>query len=72
MQRLPDILIVFWVAVASLGLAWEESCGNPVLFCYLVSQGFLLGRGGIAPLKAQTECSNPSADFSTHSTTSRD
>jgi hypothetical protein len=79
MQRLPDILILFWVAVASLGLAWEESCGNPVLFCYLVSREILVRRGGsvpiasplAAPFTVHTKCSNQSAAFSTLSTTSR-
>ncbi len=80
MQRLPDIMILFWVAVASLSLAWEESCGNPVLFCYLVSREVLLRRSGRAPITAplsapftaHNECSNQSAAFSTLSTTSRD
>jgi hypothetical protein len=55
MPRLFNIVILFWVLVASLGLLWEESCGNPVLFCYRISREILLLRGDCAPLAAQAE-----------------
>ncbi len=75
MPRLVNMLILLWVAGASLTLAWEESCGNPVVFCYRISREIQLRRADIAPLAqplaAQTECSIPSDPFSTPSTTSR-
>ncbi len=27
--------------IAALGLCWQESCGDPVLFCYRVTCGFV-------------------------------
>jgi hypothetical protein len=80
MPLLFNILILLWLVVASLGFVWEESCGNPLLFCYLLSREFQLRPSGFAPLTApftapftaKDECSNPSAAFSTLSTMSRD
>ncbi len=71
MPRLLNTSIFLWIVVASLSLAWEESCGNPVLFCYRISREILSRFGGFAPLTAQVECSNPSVASSTLSTTSR-
>jgi len=76
MPRILNMLILGWVMGAFLGLAWEESCGNPVVFCYRISREILVRRGESAPLAAgftaQTECSIPSANFSTEFMTSRD
>jgi hypothetical protein len=69
--RLLNSAILFWILVASLGLLWEESCGNPVLFCYRISREILSLRGEFAPLAVQAECSTPSGTFCTPSTTSR-
>jgi hypothetical protein len=75
MPRLLNLLILGWVMGAFLGLAWEESCGNPVVFCYRISREILVRRAynaSLAPqFMAQTECSIPSETFSTPSMTSR-
>jgi hypothetical protein len=75
MPRLLNTVILLWVMGAFLGLAWEESCGNPVVFCYRISQEILVLRGESAPLAARftalTECSIPSETSSTQSMTSR-
>jgi hypothetical protein len=75
MPRFFNVLILLWLMGAILGLAWEESCGNPVVFCYRISQEILVRRGKTVPLAArftaQTECSIPSETSSTQSMTSR-
>jgi hypothetical protein len=56
--------------VAALGLYWQESCGDPTLFCYRVVSG------AVAPLRERrgrndaAPCSIPS-DCCTTSTTSK-
>jgi hypothetical protein len=58
--------------IATLGLCWQESCGDPTLFCYRVASGLA------APWKKRrpnpsdpVSCSIPSDTFSTPSSTSK-
>lgn len=31
----------FLTLIVALGLSWQESCGDPLLFCYRVTCGFV-------------------------------
>jgi len=59
--------------IAALGLCWQESCGDPGLFCYRVVSGLF------APYREHrsysysdcASCSIPSGNCCTKSTTSK-
>jgi len=71
MGRLFNLWIIFWVAVASLGIAWEESCGNPAFFCYRIGREIFLQRAAMSSLAAespQVESWNSSGKLFTRST----
>ena len=64
--------IGLWTAVATLGLAWQESCENPAVFCYRIGREVFVRRAGLIPVPNEDECSNQSGTSSMSFTTSRD
>ena len=72
---------IHWLAPANmLVLLWQECGENPAVFCYRISMGAFVtaksrGFGRLPALKIRQRfsaaCSNPSAIFSTDSTTSK-
>ena len=73
MTEFVNFWIFLWVLVSSMGLAWEESCGNSVVFCYRIGEEILMRRASSsgAARHAETECSIPSGTSYTPSTMSR-
>jgi hypothetical protein len=61
-----------WAAVATVSLAWQESCENPVVFCYRIGREVFVRRAGLIPLSNEYECSSPSGTSSMSFTTSGD
>jgi hypothetical protein len=57
--------------IAALGLRWQESCGDPALFCYRMGWEFLVPLHGPPNRNNAAPCSIPSHTCCTLSTTSK-
>ena len=64
--------IGLWAAVATVSLAWQESCENPAVFCYRIGREVFVRRAGLIPQSNEDECSSPSGTCSMSFTTSGD